>query len=326
MTAAVLARMSEFRGLRPLDQGRDLAAVADLIEGAFPARIDAPGKRMLREMRWLGRSGWFGRLLTWMLLPGSPYSQGYVWEEAGRVVGNASLMRVEEGGGRWVLANVVVHPAFQRRGIGRALVEASLEHVRRSGGSHLILQVESTNTAAQRLYAALGFQARTTRTTWSRAARAGAEALKDSSAVRGQRADEWQLEWSLASRLHPEGLLWPLPLRADLFRPAVLSETIRIEGRGRWVWPSEGEPRAFLSAHPLAEPRGWRLTLLVEPTWRGQAAGPLLARAVRWLGGGRTALTIEYPAAVAEEAFVGAGFQPERTLTWMELDLRRATD
>ncbi len=276
---------------------------------------------MLREMRWLGRSGWLARLLLWMSLPGYPYSQGYVWEEAGRVVGNVSLMPVAEGSGRWVLANVVVHPSYRGRGIGQALVEASLEHVRRRRGAKVILQVDAGNSAAQKIYRSLGFQVRTTRTSWEREAGVETELLLDSDAVRPQKPEEWRLAYGLASQLHPEGLVWPLPLRADQLRPGPLAETLGLEGRGRWAWVEQGEPRGFLEARPLPEARGWRLMMLVDPVWQGEAEGPLLGRAIRCLERRRALLTADYPAGVAEGAFYEAGFRRARVLTWMEYDL-----
>lgn len=321
MTAAMRMRRQEFRGLRALDPGRDLAAVADLIETAFSEGLDAGGRRMLREMRRLGRRGWLARLLLGMSLPGSPYGRGYVWEEEGRVVGNVSLTPVGEGSGRWVLANVVVHPSYRRRGIGQALVEASLEHVRRKRGAKVILQVEAENSAAQKIYRSLGFQVRATRTCWRREAGAETELQVETDAVRPQKPGEWRLAYALASRLHPEGLLWPLPLRADQLRPGPLTEAIGLEGRGRWAWLEQGEPRAFLEARPLPEARGWRLMMLVEPVWQGEAEGPLLARAIRRLGRGRALLMADYPTGVAERAFFEAGFRRARVLNWMENDL-----
>ncbi len=324
MTAAIRIRREIVRGVRPLDCGRDLAAVADLIERAFSEGLDAGSRRMLREMRWLGRSGWLGRLLLWMSEPGAPYGQGYVWEEAGRVVGNVSLMPVGEERARWVVANVVVDPHYRGRGIGRALMEASLEHVRRHRGEKVILQVGVENSAAQRLYRSLGFEVRTQRTTWRREPREGSEMPPDSEAVRPQKPDEWRLAYALASDLHPEGLMWPQPLRPDQLRPDPLAGNAGVEGRGRWAWVDRGEPRGFLDARRLPEARGWWLTMLVAPAWQGQAEGPLLARAVRCLGRGGARLTAEYGAGMAEEAFLSAGFRKARVLTWMEADVRAA--
>lgn len=313
------------RGLRPLDRGRDLVSVAALIENAFSEALDESSRRMLREMRWLGRLGWPGRLILSMSSAGSPYANGFVWEEDGRVVGNASLIPVGQDGACWVLANVVVEPQYRRRGIGRALVEASLEHVRRHRGGKVFLQVGVENSVAQGLYCSLGFKALAQRTTWRREPQAGSELPPDSASVRPQEPHEWQLANALASRLQPEALRRLQVFRPDLLRPGPLTANAGVEGRGRWAWVESGKPRGFLDARRLPEAKSWWLTMLVEPAWQGQAEGPLLARAVRCLGRGAARLAAEYETGKAEDAFLRAGFVKVRVLVWMEADLRCET-
>lgn len=54
--------------------------------------------------------------------------------------------------------NVAVHPASQRMGIGRALLEAALEAARTQGAQRCYLEVRASNRSARALYQALGFQ------------------------------------------------------------------------------------------------------------------------------------------------------------------------
>jgi ribosomal protein S18 acetylase RimI-like enzyme len=317
LTAAALARSGRtFTGLRPVDLRRDMASVADLIELAFAGRLDPTGQRMLREMRRLGRAGWIGWLVGWLTLPRAAYAQGFVWEEDGRLVGNASLMGVEGYPGRMVLANVAVDPDHRRKGIARALVQASVDSARRRGGTKILLQVESDNQGALDLYTFLGFRALTTRTTWERLPGDERPTTPGEGAARRRRGEEWRQEWALANRLHPEGLVWPYPLHVDLFRPAGA-------GSGRaarldWVWPQAGPLAACLTARPITEPRGWRLILVTEPEVRGKAEGPLLAAA---LADRKGPLILEAVAGPGDHALAGSGFTPRRTLTWMDLDL-----
>jgi len=57
----------------------------------------------------------------------------------------------------WV-QNIGVRKAAQRRGLGRALLEALLAEAARQGVHHVLLEVAIDNAPAQKLYAAYGFE------------------------------------------------------------------------------------------------------------------------------------------------------------------------
>ena len=136
MTAGVIARASQSSpGLRPIDPRRDMGQVADLIEATFRGDLDGTARRMVREMRTLGRIGWVGWALSRLLLPPAARPFGFVWEENERIVGNASLLPVSGHPRRWVMANVAVHPEYRRRGIARQMVDASDHFARKAGAS-----------------------------------------------------------------------------------------------------------------------------------------------------------------------------------------------
>jgi ribosomal protein S18 acetylase RimI-like enzyme len=65
------------------------------------------------------------------------------------------------GPGTAHVAQVAVAPDCWGRGLGRALLAASLEAARRHGAARATLLVAASNTAARRLYASLGFVERT---------------------------------------------------------------------------------------------------------------------------------------------------------------------
>ncbi len=56
------------------------------------------------------------------------------------------------------IANLAVHPAFRRQGLGRALLRHALEAARRSGMTSALLEVRAGNAAALALYRAFGFE------------------------------------------------------------------------------------------------------------------------------------------------------------------------
>lgn len=76
-------------------------------------------------------------------------------EDDGTVLGYAGLA-VGQGEG-WV-NNIAVRRDAQRRGIGRALLEALLAEARRHHVKQVLLEVAADNAPAQRLYAAYGFE------------------------------------------------------------------------------------------------------------------------------------------------------------------------
>ena len=55
------------------------------------------------------------------------------------------------------LANLAVEPAWRRTGLGRQLLDATLEHARQRGIKRVYLEVRESNVAARRLYASRGF-------------------------------------------------------------------------------------------------------------------------------------------------------------------------
>ena len=110
LTAGTLSSTQpSFSGLRPVNPRTDMGQLAALIESAFGRELDLTGRQMVRDMRTFGRLGWVGWMLSRLVLPPAAYPRGYVWEEAGEVIGNASLLRVAGHKRRWVLANVADH-------------------------------------------------------------------------------------------------------------------------------------------------------------------------------------------------------------------------
>ncbi|HEX9677099.1 MAG TPA: GNAT family N-acetyltransferase [Anaerolineales bacterium] len=312
MAAAASAQArSAARGPRPVDVKRDMLPLADLLELVFGPELDSAGRQLVRDMRALGRFGWLGGVLSRLMLPPAAAPRGYVWEESGRIIGNASLLPVTGHAKRWVLANVVVHPDFRRRGIGRELVEACLGLARSRGIGTLMLQVKVSNPEAERLYLRLGFRKLTARTTWVRLGGAASAPGLAAPEVRRRVSGEWSDQWALAQRLYPEGLVWPNPLHPGAFRPA-WREALH------WVWYRGGQLWGSLTALPRGAPRHWRLILLAQPEAAGQVEAALLGRALASLPVERSSMILDYPAGAALTPLQLAGFRSEKSLTWME--------
>ena len=89
-----------------------------------------------------------------------PLARYYVAAQAGTIMGYV---------GGWIiapelqLANIVIHPEFRCRGIGRQLLEALIAQAKTEGCTHSTLEVRRGNTHAQALYRAVGFRETGTR-------------------------------------------------------------------------------------------------------------------------------------------------------------------
>ena len=322
MTAAVsTGSPASDHGLRPFDARRDMGALADLIETAFAEQLDPAGRQMVAGMRLLARFGWFGAFLGRWLLPPAAKPTGVVWQEGGRVVGNASLMPVRNYSQRWVMANVAVLPAYRQRGIAGQLVRAAIETARARGALQVILQVDRNNEAACTLYRHFNFGLLSDRTTWTR--RRGLFRLGTAGCGRAEprQPEAWRQQFALAHRLHPEGLIWPFPTVSSMFRPQTLPVWSAGSGTRHWVWRRSGELLGSLSLRPGVEPGLTRLVMFVASQARGEAEAELLDCALDAAGRSR-AMILDYPTGEAVDALRQRGFEQRRQLLWMGLELK----
>ena len=336
MTAISLLKTALPAGLQPVDLNRHLSGMADLIELCFGHELDAAGRGLLRELKWLSRTGPALGLLQWLMLGQQPWNLGYVWVEDGRVVGTVSTQRSAPRSTSWLVANVAVHPDYRRKGMAVAMMQATLDLIRRQGGGEAILQVDDDNLGAVTLYREMGFRRVTTQTTWIRPAyTAPPDFLKSPFDIRLRGPREWADQYALAALVRPEGLTWGRPLQAGEFQPGLRRQMDNFFG-GRyeehWVVrdPLPRGPQAPALAGSLSlyvgGPDGDRLTLLVHPAYRGQLEAPLLTRALRRLGRRPWGLRVDYATDddQATPAWQQLGFQNRRMLRWMKLGVEAA--
>ena len=78
----------------------------------------------------------------------------WVMEVRGELAGYGVLMI---GVGEAHLLNLSIAPAWQRRGMGRALLDHFIELAGRFGATRMLLEVRPSNTAARALYQRAGF-------------------------------------------------------------------------------------------------------------------------------------------------------------------------
>lgn len=214
------ARAESHPHLRPLSVLRDLPAVADLIELCFSHTMDNDGKRYVQDMRRTGADNsfiqWANRAAESTSLP----LTGFVWEEGGKIIGNASLVPFRYKKERvYLIANIATHPDQRRRGIARELTERAMQYAREKKVNNIWLHVREDNPAAIDLYAKLGFVERARRTSWNAATDSHATTLQTKFIVASRNPRDWETQRQWLARLYPDLLSWHRNWSFDSLRP-----------------------------------------------------------------------------------------------------------
>lgn len=309
-----------------------MQGVLALLGRVFRPTLDAQGQRSLSNLS-LSNQPWVVLRLRQLA---DDFVPGFVWEEAGQIVGNVSLLTTNLDG-RYVVANVAVHPQHRRRGIARALMELAIDKIEGRNGREVVLQVEKRNTAAISLYTQLGFHTVGSITSWyssySRMAllplspgESGTSAT-GSVFLRPLRRHEWADAWRLdRASLHPD-LNWPEPLPRDAYKMGImrwLSNLLNGRRAETWVAWSQEDEMVGLGTILSEWGRVHTLSLRVDPTWRGRIERILLAKLLRRLQYlPRRNLRMDHPAddAVTTSLLREANFNARRTLTVMKLEV-----
>jgi ribosomal protein S18 acetylase RimI-like enzyme len=315
--------------LRPFDVRRDLSAVADLVEDSFRGTIDPDGKRYLRQMRSAAHHQrflrWAGSVVETTTLPLS----GYVWEEAGKVVGNLSLLPFFYNNQRlYLIANVAVHPRYRRQGIAHSLTAAALDHARSRGARAAWLHVREDNDPAICLYQSMGFQERARRSTWQHWGAIGENletgpgwrelASLDNLSLGSRRSEHWDQQRLWLDRLYPPGLAWYFPFDSSALRPGLWFAILRLfEGsfQQHWSVQQNGQLLGTVTRQAV-QSYADNLWLALPEVYQPQAVEALL-KYVRAQINPRRPLAVEFPAREAEQALSAAGFKIHQTLIWM---------
>lgn len=306
--------------LRPLNILRDLPAVADLVELCFADSMDGEGRRYVQDMR---RSGSDNAFLKWASRAAESTSlplTGYVWEENGRIVGNASLVPFKHHKQRlYLIANVAVHPDHRRKGIAHALTERAVQHVRDKNVHDIWLHVRDDNPAAIHLYETLGFSERARRTTWKAATDSRLESLDTDIAITSRHPAHWETQRHWLSRLYPDLLAWHRNWNFNPLKP------------GLWMWVYLLFVDINIRQWAAVRKNGLLATLAWIPCGGGEglfagagersdpeALTALLLRARRDLYHLYPSISMDFPAGQLDDAISNAGFKPIRTLIWMQ--------
>ena len=305
--------------IRPLNVLRDLSAVADLIELCFSPMIDNDGQRYLSDMRRASHDASFLRWASRMTETASLPLMGYVWEQDGRIIGNASLIPFWDRGKRiFLIANVATHPDYRRRGIGRALTERVMKQARDKRASAIWLHVRDDNPGAIQLYQDLGFQEVARRTTWQADPDHRLTYPQTDIRIVPRHPRYWAQQQDWLRRLYPDNLSWYHSWNINALRPGfwnwlyLLFLDFNVK---QWAAVRNDDLLATLTWIPQGG-RSESLYAAVEAGSSSEALTSLLIHARRTISY-HPQLTMEYPAGEMIASISAAGFKPRRTLLWM---------
>jgi ribosomal protein S18 acetylase RimI-like enzyme len=315
--------------LRRMDPARDMADIADVIEVAFFNELSPGGHLIMRDLRLLNTLG----PLIWVVTRAIPSMRnllgGYVWEEDGRVIANTTLTRADERGRHWVVSNVAVLPEYRRRGIARAMMEATIEYVRQQGGKRIMLQVHCDNKGAKTLYKGLGFDYVETVTEMrSHYIRRTAFSHPSNVVVCQPEAKRWQDAYEVASAAIPSTVQKIRPLRVENFRleaPSLMQRLRHIlfgTPLEHWWVEVDGNLMGLLTIQRQFNQQNERFELLIHPKAVNLVEEALLNKLTHSLRGHGTIHSgIASHLTHARALLRQAGFRELRTLDQMLLEL-----
>jgi ribosomal protein S18 acetylase RimI-like enzyme len=331
MLATPVAAQSQYRsGPRPINLGRDVRPVLALLNVSFGPVRDSQG-RAVADRFSLSQSAPFARRLG-MVSRG--FIPGFVWEESGQIVGNVTLLESPIHG-RYLVANVAVHPDYRRRGIARGLMQEALAHIQSWKGRQIFLQVESDNAAAIELYHSLAFNEVGGVGRWQ----GSMNTLRFSPVLEEALGPPPRLlrrrEWKAARQLDRIGfdpdLNWPGPPPADYYKTGLWQRAADLlNGRRQETWVFDSRPDQGSHLIGLADivsdwNRPHNLRLCIAPPFRGRLDGSLLRLAVSRLRRIRSgSVWLNYPAAdlTMTAHLEQSNFKLRRSLTVMRKNLR----
>jgi GNAT superfamily N-acetyltransferase len=311
------ARVEAHPNLRPLNPLRDLPQVADLIELCFHQTMDRDGENYLHEMRRAGgQQSWMRSIENTSSMP----LTGFVWEQDGRIVGNASLILFRHNQKKiYMIANVAVHPNHRHLGIGRAVTERAVARAREHGAHELWLNVRDDNPDAIDLYTDLGFHEHARRTQWQ-SSDTSASLTTGGFRIVPRHPGFWPTQQAWLEQNHPSELAWYRSWNFKGLAPGFWNWIYLLfvdMNLRQWAALKNDSLQAVLSWTPNGA-RHEPLWLALGPESAPEAATQLLVHARSELG--RRRFVLEHPAGRADESIRAAGFIPLRTLIWMRAD------
>lgn len=249
---------------------------------------------------------------------------GYVWEEANEIIGNLSLVPYHVAGKHYyMIANVAVHPEYQRRGIARSLLQKALDFLLQRELDGIWLQVDEGNQGAIDLYSQYDFREVSRRTTWMLQPNDIPAEFLDwrvpGFSVEKQRASHWKLQRDWLENNYPPEVRWHLPFRPEYLRGGILGNLSRfmlVDPKiSQWSVTAGKELIGVVSLQSSQTVADW-VWLASSPETEGVVLDVFLPFWLK-LPGIKRSLRLNFPARKSNESLETHWFKPTRTLIWM---------
>ncbi len=153
LAAPISLPTNSSNGPRPINLREDADSVLKLLDITFGPLQDERGRRQIGDRVLINLNP---PLLYRLTTFSGRFQPGFVWVEDGQIIANVTLVKSQISG-RYLIANVAVHPDYRRMGFGRRLLEETIQYIYQFNGRDIILQVRQENSAAIQLYESLGF-------------------------------------------------------------------------------------------------------------------------------------------------------------------------
>lgn len=323
MVVTVPASQQGQDGIRPINVSHDIPQIVGLLRMVFGESLDGEERQVFGEAN--ARADFMLRFDP----AAARLANGFVWEADGRIVGNVTLLTTKIYG-RYLIANVAVHPSYRQRGIARALMNTATNAVRARNGHAILLQVVKDNAPAINLYRSLGYATVGNVSTWvSGASRLRQLPLERPADIRPLPGRLWREAYQLDTSRVPADLNWPEPLRPDAYQGGLVRRFFDfMAGREieSWATFDERGRLAGLATIWSEAARAHMVSVRVRADYAGELERPLLAKAVRRLAYiPRRIVRVDHPEddLVMSQQLQEANFAVQRTLTHMRLDLVR---
>jgi len=319
-------------GLRPLNPGRDLSQLADLLESAFRAELTGEGRSILRELRFLAMLGPLNAFFTANQPETEDLFTGLVWVQNGRIVGNVTVNRPTGHPRRWQISNVAVSEEYRGQGIARRLVEAALELILERGGNVAYLYVREDNPPARHLYEHLGF-VELDRLTDLELVNPAHLPTRRLERLRPLTPAEGARLYALVSEAEGAGYRWLYEIQRSQYEWSAderafrrLEALLTGELETQWGIGQGGtlDVGVVLRIHSGFNRKAHRLRLWVHPARRGQIEEVLTQDVLALLSQKpKRPVQVTLPAveSAATEALIRHGFYKHRTLILMRMEL-----